>query len=311
MSLETLQNILKAIPFDLRAEVVIADLAKNGFDVDDLFVRPVGIFKRKFGKDISKIEQIENKHGANYLVLNVNREGLYDVLPQTLFHNPARKPKPFKSATEMVKEVRERIKEEQNARDFFFAYEIEFFKQRISVEWHEQNALDTITYSMNDETFLNYWELPSYFNSRQKGILFYLLPVFHNIRGRLGIMQETYKTILMNDVIIRNIGLNSENLEFFHPHNILGDTRLSIKSILGSRADAIFDTIQVEIINLPAEKIFEYLPGGINRRVIKHLNSLFMPLHAETHLKISPQKNKWIISPKDKNTSRLGYSTST
>ncbi|MBL0104967.1 MAG: hypothetical protein IPP51_15120 [Bacteroidetes bacterium] len=304
-----LMQILSSIPFDLRAEVVVADLVKSGINLDELFVKPVGIFKRKFGKDIADINYAESHFGEQYMIMSVNREGLYDILPQTLFHNPARKPKPFKSASEMVREVKVRVEEEQNARNFFFAYEAEFFRQRIALEWQERKILDTITYTMNDDTFLRYWELPGFFDGRQKGILFYLLPVFHKIRNNLSLIQETYKTILKNDVSLKNIGLNPELINTESIPSVLGKARLATDSVLGTKTPMIFETIEIEVKNIPADKVCDYLPGGINRKIIKHLNSLFIPTHIETNLKISPQKKEWQISGKDKNTSRLGYST--
>jgi hypothetical protein len=301
-------SILEEISMDLRAEILIADLIKKGFALNDLLVRPVGLFKRRFGKDIAKIETVELKNDQRVLRMDINREGLYDTLPQALFHNPSRKPKPFKSVKEMVDEVKVRLKEEEDARKFFFAYEIEFFKQRLANEWQERKLLETITYSMDDEKILSYWNLPELFDERQKGILFYLLPVIHKIRSHLNLMEETYVAILKDKVKISKSQAKMTNQDSGLNLNTLGNSILSTNFILGKRNYNIYENILIEVGPVHIERIFDYLPGGRNRKIIGHLDSLFMPVHVESEVNVLVQKEEWHLQSKNKNSSRLGYS---
>ncbi len=84
--IEEIQSVLDEVPLDLRAEVLVNDLIVRGISVNDLFVKPVGLFRRRFDKDIHSVEQVDLKDGQRAQILRLNREGLYDGLPENLFH---------------------------------------------------------------------------------------------------------------------------------------------------------------------------------------------------------------------------------
>ncbi len=314
---EVIEAINK-LPLDLRVEVVVADILSSGYDATDLFVNPTGIFQRRFNKDILNAEitsfskegnVIELKNTPPAVVVNTIREGLYDMLPQVLFHNPpAKASKAFKSADNMIAEYKRRVLEEKDAREFFMIYEIEFYRQRIANAMHEKKLFEAISYSMDDNEILSYWKLPEIFDQRQKGILFYLFPVFHKIRGRLNYMEEVYHILLNQEIKIEkseiNRVLNYDNSSF-----TLGSIYLSADSVLGDHYSYYYPNIVVSVLQLPKESIVNYLPGGKNIRILNKLNEYFMPLHFETEIFVDVQKSQWALVS-EQNKSRLGYSSS-
>ena len=93
-ALEQHLDYLKRLPVDIRAEVVLADLIEYGLNPDDLVMYSMGLSKRTFHRDIESVELLK-AIGDRSTKLNVelNREGIYDALPEGLFHQPTnRKP---------------------------------------------------------------------------------------------------------------------------------------------------------------------------------------------------------------------------
>ncbi len=308
MSEKEIISIINDIPIDLRAEVVIADLISSGFNATDLFIKPAGIFKRRFHKDILNAEIIEFNNHQKAVFVNTTRESIYDMLPQALFHNPpAKGTKAFKGVKDMVEEYRTRIIEEKEARKFFMIYEIEFYRQRMANAMHERVLTEAISYSMDDKEILSYWRLPAVFDNRQKGILFYLFPVFHKIRGSVNYMKEVYQLILSQEIKI----MRSDKMQMLTYDNSdlkLGDMVLSANSILGNSYPYYYPSFQINIGHLPKAHFYDYLPGGKNLLIIEKLNEYFVPVFCEAEINIETEKRTWHLISDDKNDSRLGYS---
>ena len=74
---------------DLKVEFILGELLESGLDPEDVVINALGIFKRRYGKDIVGGEMREYKtNKRQYLKLDINRNGIYDLLPKGLFHQP-------------------------------------------------------------------------------------------------------------------------------------------------------------------------------------------------------------------------------
>jgi hypothetical protein len=164
---------------------------------------------------------------------------------------------------------------------------------------------------MDDEKILSYWDLPEFLDDRQRGILFYLLPIVHKIRGHFHLMEETYVAILKDKVEIRKGEMEIKSVDTSWERNVLGNFNLAGNFVLGYRKYNIFQNLLIEIGPVNIENIFDYLPGRRNRQIIDHLNSLFMPVTAETETRVIMEKREWRLQSKDNCVSRLGYSVFT
>lgn len=308
MNEKELIAFINDISLDLRTEVVISDLISSGYNIEDLFVKPAGIFNRSFSKDILNAELIELKNNQKVVFVNTSREGIYDMLPQAIFHNPPMKGSgAFKSASSMVSDYKRRIAEEEETRNFFSIYEIEFFRQRIANAILERNVSESIAYRMDDKGILSYWRLPDIFDNRQKGILFYLFPVFHKIRGSLEYMKEVYQLIFNLEIDI----LKTEQQKPMHytsDNLVVGKMVLSLDSVLGDNYTYYYPTIEIIIKNLKNSNVSSFTPNSKNIKIIEKLNEYFVPIHCETAIKVETTKNNWVLKNEDLNESRLGYS---
>ncbi|HKR06261.1 MAG TPA: hypothetical protein VJY62_16615 [Bacteroidia bacterium] len=303
-------SAINGLSLDLRVEVVVGDILNSGYDATDLFIHPAGLFQRKFNKDILKAELLEFKNHQHAVIVNTVRESLYDMLPQVLFHNPpAKNSKVFKTVQDMIDDYKRRVIEEKEARKFFMLYEIEFYRQRVANAMQERKLAEAVSYSMDDTEILSYWRLPPIFDSRQKGILFYLFPVFHQIRGDLDYMQEVYSLILDAHITIERCD-SLQKLNYDDSSFTLGKMILSSDSIIGKSYPYYYPSVIVKTGLLSKKKIHNYLPGGKNIRILEKLNEYFIPFFCESEVKIETLNYCGILGSENVNNGRLGYSMS-
>ena len=101
------------------ANLLAAELVESGFDINRLFIWPAGNSRRNFSRDVQSVEwhHLEHAH-QSLLCIKTSREGLYDMLPEGLFHQPV----PYsstRSTEEIIDQIRRYKEEEQQARRFF------------------------------------------------------------------------------------------------------------------------------------------------------------------------------------------------
>lgn len=302
-------EIINQIPDDLRVEVVVSDILRSGFTATDVFVQPVGIFKRRFNKDITEAEVVEFSNHQQAIFVETPREGIYDMLPQILFHNgPSKGTQSLKSASSMAEDYRKRMQEEKEVRRFFSAYEIEFYKQRIANAKFEQELIESLSFKMDNKEFLSYWGLPKLFDNRQKGVLFYLFPILHKIRGVLAYMQPIYEMILNQKIVIEKSPY--KKMDFNAELPALGEMRLSADSCLNGGCDSIYETYVINVVDVNPERIVDYLPNSSNMRIIEKLNEYFVPFFCETEIMVAGVRSLKLTESSDIAAPRLGYSLS-
>ncbi|MBW6459067.1 MAG: hypothetical protein K0B08_00705 [Bacteroidales bacterium] len=126
---KNLAKSIKANISDIKAEVIMADLADRGMDADKMLVACKGLFRRNYEKDVANVQFDQV---IDYLVFQLSRDGLYDLLPEGLFHEMCI----FSSlgSEERRKQFARQKQEEANARKFFLPYENEFLQQRVRIE---------------------------------------------------------------------------------------------------------------------------------------------------------------------------------
>src|SRR4028118_650953 len=75
---------------DFRAEVTAAEIAELGTQADRILILMIGAMKRPHQMDIVSIEEELSKHDhKEYVIVKTPREGIYDMLPEGLFHHPS------------------------------------------------------------------------------------------------------------------------------------------------------------------------------------------------------------------------------
>ncbi len=284
--IEYLEEEIKALNLDLKAEVVAADLLHHqDIEQDEVFFQNMSLKRRAYSKDIHAA--IVPNEGDLALVIQTNREGIYDALPEALTHKPFQS-KNFKRTSDLLDEIKVHKIEEQQARRFFAPFENELQHLRLNIEQNERKSLDvfnnksivSIFYKLWGGTVLN-------LSQEQLSILFILLPHIDQIKAAPELISFCYSKLL-NDTIV--IQIHSKKSEY--------DISLLEGSILGSEftCGAIMELEEIiykVAVQLSSNsRIDEYMPGGLKHKMILFFNDYFIPYNSEFVIEILKNPDK-------------------
>ncbi len=167
---------------DFKAEAVAVNLLKYHRAVSNIFIRRIGINDRAYLKDIKSITSDYLGFDEEVFIIETYREGIYDYLPEGLFHPPSLGAT-RKNVENVVKEIRKQKRVEEDARKFFRPFELEIFFTEVSAllkEFDFEIASDTDALL---NTVSELWPLVKMMDKQNAYIFIHILPFFHQIRG--------------------------------------------------------------------------------------------------------------------------------
>jgi hypothetical protein len=295
--------------WDIRAETVMAWWLENDQTaMENITVRPEGTFDRAIGYDIRKIEPAHFLPGE-MVTLHLNREGLYDMLPEGLFHVANRKVK--KDTEESVQQSFQFRKEEKMARKFFLPLEQEFYRHKVLTEQAELSTCMSSIRSEHVSAFLQFWDINNeLLNYDQKNFMLALLPQLNRIVGDNNKIEMCLRTLLAEEVNIREKECNETIDNRSGLSSRIGDTILGVDSILS--VDVYVDEAGMEVVIGPVQldNLHEYLPGGPKDLLLNRLRRFFFPAEASVSSSIMVEEAPETFTLNEQTyTSRLGFTT--
>jgi len=285
---------LRRQPFDLRLEVILAELLTQGYVLDDFLVRPVGLFARRYRRDLGAVyeESFERRHHAVVrTVLEVHREGLYDALPQQVFHQPGTGAGPGASITAMVEDSRAQRRKEKATRRFFAPFEQEFFRFRVSIEQEEERYFTSLAAHWYNEVLARFWGLA------EAGLpptaltnLLYLLPLAHSIVGDLPRTQHCFESVLSQPVRLRVLPpqrhpLPAAPAEAAPTSGTLGHLALGHDLVLGGEYQETLPALEISVLGLTVPALEAYLVSGWPARALALLCEYFIAFETDVVLR--------------------------
>ncbi len=183
-------NELNSFYEDLKAEVVLIELQKTTSIGNNYSIQNEGTFQRGFRRDILKTGKLNDET----LLLNLSRPGIYDVLPEGIFHDTKRK-----NNESFNKRRQTRKKEERDSRLLFSPIENELFNQSINIRKKEDELLNDF-YNTNNDFLIDFWKLNKFSTNKYIIQLAKLLPHCHKIAGDLELIKLCLSKILEEKV---------------------------------------------------------------------------------------------------------------
>lgn len=276
-------EILGDLPYDFKASVVAAELAGNGLSPEAFFFRNQSSFRRPVARDIEDIYWSNGEGRDNRLIFELNREGIYDMLPEAVIHQQGGRKKTG-DATKLGNELR---REERDARNFFSPLENEFHVRAFMLDMIERELLKNSNPSRNREFFHYFFEDSSLLSDRQLLVLLHIIPLCHKIRGDLELIGLSLSRILnypVEAVLVHKrerLQLSEDGL------GCLGDAALGVNLIVSDGCDALLATYEIRIRDVAAEDFASFGPGGNHRNVLEFILQYFLP--AGTSYAVIPQ----------------------
>lgn len=298
-SLKEIQNALQKHTADIKAEVMVASLYEKGILAEQIIIRNQGVFKRSYRKDIVDCEIKEINSFEEILEIGISRDGLYDILPEGLFHQSERGSN--QSVQRMVEEHKKFKSEELVARKYFQPFENEFFKQKVQVEENEKNFYYRIL-SEKNQLLQQFWKLDSNLPLEASKRLLEFLPRAGKICGHIQLMQLALSKILLEEVKVLTYQMPLSMICQDKMKSTQAQT-LGIDSVMGATYEETIPVIEFMIGPCQSLSVEQFLPKNPYYLLLQKFYDCFTPLEAEIKTTFVTNKNQ----VEKENSPILGY----
>lgn len=181
---------------DYAAEAIAAGLVDAGVPAEQLIIQSMGASKRAARKDVSAFHtEVLEAYNAEFLFLDTNRDGIYDGLPEAVFHEPTRATA-SPDAVAIIEEMQVHREEEADARTFFLPFEQEYHhikRTLYAIEAEFESVCDT---SRLVALFSGKWPILARLEPRQAYLFFRMIPMLHEIRDDFPLVAHSMNMLL-------------------------------------------------------------------------------------------------------------------
>ena len=279
----------------------------------EVIIVPTGPDQRAYSKDVASLTHYQSAYrDRDMTLIRINREGLYDMLPEGLFHRPPTSSL-MMDEEQMVKDIRDRRESEKQARAFFAPLEAELYHLRTTIELYENRLDKKSEYDELVNIFLKEWTEFKCFTNKQMLILMHVLPVIHERRNDLpfitGVMQIMFEVGFTLEYKIRMGNASSAADQPALPATRLDGNVLGVNFVVG-HIDEPEEELMITMGPLSAQQMLDFLPGTRQSKALEVLLAYFVPMQSgsRTHFVIGPEYQKVVLGAGSEN-SCLGFTT--
>ncbi len=303
--LEELLHPSSHLSEDIKAETLIHLAQKAGLGAQDYRVIHDGAFKRPYSKDIAKISVELDGAEKEYLRVVLNRDGIYDALPEGLFHEVKGLKSGFSASKEMRELHRKEKQRETGNRNFFAPFEQVFFEQRLELETLEMNELTKISEGLLQDYFEGFWRFQEGISEQLAAKLLYWVPhreaLIHEPElGEQLLAAALGEPIRFVQKVVEDKPISCETVA-------LGENRLGLDTLLDGTCTAYDLGLEVEIGPLTCTEVTDYLEGGCFHPFLEKYFSLFLPVDVEVHTRIIPDASSQRTHKETPSSMIMGY----
>lgn len=285
---------------DFKAELYGALLAEAGFDTAQIMMVRDGNNLSNVSKDIRSVKHRHHAGMADgaYIELQTNRRGIYDSLPEGLFHD-ALFPGKVKDLELILEEMQQHRNEEFYIRRFFSLLESEVDREGIQAQRLELRYDKKNKYPDYAKLFSACWPVIHILSARGALLFIKFMPHIHSIRDRLEEVSDALSQILEVPVSVRP--RMTQRIIKANKPNRLGNMKLGINSVnVGVLNNAEAD-LHIHIGDIPTREVERFLPGNHSRKALEMLADIFLGAWQEFEVTVSvaPAERKTYLKPTD------------
>jgi hypothetical protein len=272
---------------DFRAEAVAAGLMESGQEADRVLIVRQDGHKRHSSKDIAEIRkgfsQADLTEYLEYLYIHTNRFGIYDSIPENIFHQPTGTGKK-KSWENVAHEMRRSREETREAHKFFQPFEMAIDRLLIDAQLYERQFDKKNFHSNLKDIFSSYWSVLSLLTLKQAFFFVKTVPVLHQISADFDLLGKLMGAILEVPVTVE-LG-NVEKVKANLPMKVRdGEWRLGINSALENSFKDGYKDISITIGPALPETIKSFAEGTDNHQVLEQLIAMMLPANRQKRVK--------------------------
>lgn len=302
LSPKEIAGILPAntIDTDFKADLFAAMLVEAGVDPEQIRMVRKGSSGNNIMKDIESIElkSIFTVAESSYVEIKTNRRGIYDSLPEGLFHASIY-PNKVKDKEKILEEIKQHREEEFFIRSFFGLFEDEADHEAIEIQLIELKYDKKNKYRDYIDLFSFYWPVISLMPIRNALLLIKIIPHIHCIRNNFADVCGALSLIL--DVpISMELKRQRRNIKGRKPNRI-GEMRLGVNSSSVGKFHHPESDISIHIGDIPVSRAQSFMQGNPDHKILTALTELFLGADKEYDVKISvvPSERKAYLKSSD------------
>jgi hypothetical protein len=261
------------------AEVIFASLTEAGHAANNIKALNKGGFKKGFSNDVEQVFIEEAGSGINFEMI-LNRDGIYDLLPEGLFHQSKGNTR-VNSVQDAVEEHKQFKEEEKLARRFFTPLEQLLFLYRAGAEAAERGALYNIQNGQLNESFYHFWNIDVKLPEGPAGRLLRLMPYADSIKSDIDATAAALSYVLQSKVTLRaslipdTYLLQQENLS---------EQYLGVNATIGNTIGEWLTNWTCTISDIPDKDLALYVEGGALKKITDRFIEIFVPVEIDVLL---------------------------
>ena len=305
-------DFINKLSNDLRAEILLSQILDRNIDPGEILVALDGQLKRRYSKDKDHARVDEFESGERSLVIHLNRDGLYDALPEALFHK-------FSDASliggdEMAKDSMRLRSEEKEARSFFLPFESQIMMQRARLAQKEDNLIKKI-YSRQLQGLLpGFWNIDRDIPRGYYDRLVRLIPMAHKIVGEKDLTVDAFEYILQEKVSIDIAEMSYGNGSEMKVERVsgLGEDCLGIDMICGKSPELSGRSAIITVGPLRGIDISDLIGNNWLNKLMENMCGYFIPLEMQFRTNLIPaEATGEFLFPSEDSESKayLGFNT--
>ena len=251
----------------------------NGLSFNEIRLICNSNFKKSYRNEIDSARFDFNEEiNLDELELVINRDGIYDRLPEGLFHQSKGNSKTSTTA-QMTDEHRRFKEEEKLARKFFQPIEQELFRYSTMVEQEELNLAFGILNGDLKNELSDFWDIPAGLPDGPVKKLVQIMPWAKMIKGQIAQTAKALELILDKYVSYEQL----ETYNHLVPEHLKGGSlfELGIDTVVGNCFWEPSLTWKFYIENLTKKEIAAYRPNGPYGKLLKHFEEILIPLQID------------------------------
>ncbi len=272
--------------------------------MDHIKVTNQSAFTKSYHNDIEKMVIDDHEDDSKTIFeLFINRDGIYDKLPEGLFHQ-TKGSRQVKTTQDAVKEHKQFKTEEKLARKFFAPIEKMLFQYEVSTELAEREALYDIANGKLNQAYYNFWNLEEDLPEPEANRFLHMLPYAAFIKGNTQATTTALRFIL-NKELGFTTGFRHEYGSVLHTDSF-EDLRLGIDAVLGANHNELLPVWEFTISGIPQSQIHDFVDQAPLGRILQKFTDVFLPIEVEVVYQfetLMPKEN-------ETKTSILGYGCS-
>ncbi len=273
----------------LRMENIVDEVVTSGLYPDEqIVIAPERSSSYFYERDVAEIEEVFNQtNSSSWVKVNIPRDGLYESLPERLFHRPTKRGQ----NNEQWDEIRtEEIKQEQEARQFFLPFDNAVNHQHVRIAQFEKQVL-----LGQEKAFLNaflsiFWPNTASLEltENQRLILLQITLIAHKVAGNIKHLQDCFEQMLDDKITMfyENVTFNLPIETAFAP---LGKALMGVDAILHCQSFRKWRRLKIQIGPLSYEQMSKYFPNQKGEKLFQFMCNLLLPVEVDWVWELVPK----------------------